>query len=110
MTQLQDKPNRLSLKGLVAEDRDLMRKLVREAMQDILEAEMTEALAAVPGARTHERLGYRAGHYPRTLITRVGKLELRVPQGGRDLLIAPITLLRTGGVAYADNEGIVPPL
>ena len=27
-----------------------------------------------------ERLGYRSGHYGRTLITRVGKVELCVPQ------------------------------
>jgi putative transposase len=27
-----------------------------------------------------ERLGYRSGHYGRTLITRIGKLEPRVPQ------------------------------
>ena len=27
-----------------------------------------------------ERLGYRSGYYGRTLVTRVGKLELRVPQ------------------------------
>jgi putative transposase len=80
MTQLKDKPNRLDLKGLVAEDRNLMQELVREAMQDILEAEMTELLGAGPGERTEGRLGYRAGHYPRTLITRVGKLELRVPR------------------------------
>ena len=26
------------------------------------------------------RLGYRSGYYSRTLVTRVGKLELRVPQ------------------------------
>src|SRR3546814_2847460 len=30
--------------------------------------------------RSDARLGYRSGHYPRTLVTRVGKLELRVPQ------------------------------
>ena len=49
-------------------------------MQQILEAEMSDALGAEPGERTQARLGYRAGHYPRTLITRVGKLELRVPR------------------------------
>ena len=54
--------------------------MVREAMQQVLEAEMTDALGAEPGERTEARLGYRAGHYPRTLITRVGKLELRVPR------------------------------
>src|SRR5687767_12868737 len=32
------------------------------------------------GERTSARLGYRSGYYTRTLITRVGKLELRVPQ------------------------------
>ena len=32
------------------------------------------------GERTAGRLGYRSGYYDRTLITRVGKLELRVPQ------------------------------
>ena len=41
---------------------------------------MTETLQAKPGERTSERLGLRSGSYSRTLITRVGKLELRVPQ------------------------------
>src|SRR5262245_22343440 len=26
------------------------------------------------------RLGYRSGHYSRSLVTRIGKIELRVPQ------------------------------
>jgi putative transposase len=41
---------------------------------------MTEALGAESGERTETRLGYRAGYYHRNLITRVGKLELRVPR------------------------------
>ena len=41
---------------------------------------MTEALGAERGERTEARLGYRAGYYPRSLVTRVGKLELRVPR------------------------------
>jgi putative transposase len=49
-------------------------------MQEMLEAEMTDALGAAKGERTAVRLGYRSGYYSRTLITRVGKLELRVPQ------------------------------
>jgi putative transposase len=44
-----------------------MRHLVRTPMQEILEAEMTDAIGAEPGERTEARLGYRAGHYPRTL-------------------------------------------
>jgi putative transposase len=46
----------------------------------VLEAEMTEALGAAKSARTTGRNGYRSGYYGRSLITRVGKLELRVPQ------------------------------
>jgi putative transposase len=41
---------------------------VRTVIQEFLEAEMSEAIGA-----------YRSGYYPRSLITRVGKLELRVP-------------------------------
>ena len=80
MTQEKSTAGRATLKALLADDQDLMRHLVREVMQEILEAEMTDALSAEPGERTEARLGYRAGHYPRTLITRVGKLELRVPR------------------------------
>ena len=41
---------------------------------------MEEAVGAARGERTESRLGYRSGYYTRTLVTRVGKLELRVPQ------------------------------
>lgn len=59
---------------------DVVRELFRDVLQEVLEAEMTETLQAKPGERTSERLGLRSGSYSRTLITRVGKLELRVPQ------------------------------
>ena len=68
------------LKALVASDPDFVRALMRTALQEVLEAEMTETVGAAKGERTSERLGYRAGYYDRTLVTRVGKLELRVPQ------------------------------
>ena len=59
---------------------DVVRELFRDVLQEVLEGEMTETLQAKPGERTSERLGLRSGYYSRTLITRVGKLELRVPQ------------------------------
>jgi len=68
------------LKGLLHQDRDMLRELVREVVQQTLEAEMEAALSAGKGERTESRLGYRSGYYSRTLVTRVGKLELRVPQ------------------------------
>ena len=41
---------------------------------------MTEAVRAGPGERTADRRGYRSGYYSRGLVTRIGKLELRVPR------------------------------
>ena len=68
------------LKKLLAEDRDLLKTIVEETLQQVLEAEMDEALQASKGERTAGRLGYRAGYYSRMLVTRVGHIELRVPQ------------------------------
>ena len=79
MTKRQGKSGTINVKALLAEDEDL-RALVRTALQEVLEAEMTEALGAEKGERAAGRQGYRSGYYGRTLITRVDKLELRVPQ------------------------------
>lgn len=80
MTQRKSTAAGATLKALAEGDQEFLRTLVREVMQQVLEAEMTDSLGAESGERTEARLGYRAGHYPRTLITRVGKLELRVPR------------------------------
>ena len=63
-----------------AQDEDFLRPLVQRWVQEALEAEMDECLQARKGERTEQRLGYRSGSYERGLVTRVGKLELRVPQ------------------------------
>lgn len=68
------------LQEMLVEDRDLLKAIVREVLQEVLEAEMDEALQAEKGERSPGRLGYRAGYYSRSLVTRVGKLELRIPQ------------------------------
>jgi putative transposase len=68
------------LKELLLEDQDLLRGLMKQALEQVLEAEMTETLAAGKSERNEGRLGYRSGYYGRSLVTRVGKLELRVPQ------------------------------
>jgi len=71
---------KLSLVELVTGERDLLKDLMREALQTVLEGEMTEFLCAAPSERTERRHGYRAGYYPRGLVTRIGKLELSVPR------------------------------
>jgi len=73
-------PSLQAVETLLGNDRDALKELVKDALEQILESEMTEALGAAPGERSHERLGYRAGHYSRGLVTRIGKLELRVPR------------------------------
>jgi putative transposase len=68
------------VKEWLAADEGELREVVRGWLQETLEQEMTEAIGASKGERTPARLGYRSGYYVRTLVTRVGKLELRVPQ------------------------------
>ena len=80
MTKTEIKPATAAVKELFAQNPDGLKELVRAVMQEMLEAEMTDALGAAKGERSDGRLGYRSGYYGRTLITRVGKLELRVPQ------------------------------
>ena len=57
-----------------------MAKLLEEVLNQVLEAEVTEALGAKPYERTEERRGYRNGYKPRSMTTRVGRLTLSVPQ------------------------------
>jgi len=46
MTQSKSRAAQANLKGLASEDQEFLRKIVREAMQQVLEAEMTDALVA----------------------------------------------------------------
>jgi transposase-like protein len=80
MTKREDKAGRIDLKALAGGDREFLRELIRTTLQEVLEAEMTDALGAAKSERTEGRNGYRSGYYGRSLITRVGKLELRIPQ------------------------------
>ena len=72
MTRKQDKSGSVDVKALLSEEGDYLRAMV----QAIVEA----TLGAEKGERTPGRVGYRAGYYTHSLLTRVGTLELRVPQ------------------------------
>ena len=80
MTKGEGKAEVIDLKGLLARDEDFVRAAVEALVQAALEAEMTEAIGAEKGERSETRVSYRSGYYGRSLITRVGTLELRVPQ------------------------------
>ena len=56
-----------------------MRAAVEAQVQAALEAEMTEEIGDTKGER-ETRLSHRSSYYSISLIIRVGKLRLRVPQ------------------------------
>ena len=55
-----ERNTKLSAAEAVAGDRDLIKTLMKEALQEVLEGEMTDFLGAAPGERTESRSGYRA--------------------------------------------------
>ena len=80
MTRTKIKRKGVDWKELLGEEKDLLKSVVQEMVQEILEVEMEQTVGAVKSERTGGRTGYRSGYYERDLVTRVGKLELRVPQ------------------------------
>ncbi len=80
MTKIEGKTASAAVKEILLSNPDGLRDVIRAVMQEALEAQMDETLGASKGERTTERVGYRSGYYARTLVTRIGKLELRVPQ------------------------------
>jgi putative transposase len=80
MTGNKCKGDRINLQEIFGANKDGLKELLREVLQEVLEQEMTDTLGAEKGERSTGRLGYRSGYYSRGLVTRVGKLELRIPQ------------------------------
>jgi transposase-like protein len=71
------------LGGLLQEvfsNRDGLKQLLEHLLQAGMQAEVASHVAAGPHERTDQRRGHRNGYKPRTLGTRVGSLELSVPQ------------------------------
>jgi transposase-like protein len=73
MTETQLRTERADWKALLGDDADLMREIVRAAVTEILEVEMTEALGAERGERSETRLGYRVNEEirRRTRVVRI---------------------------------------
>ncbi len=59
---------------------DGLAKLVEDVLNQVLEAQVSESLNAEPYERSEGRAGYRNGNRVRQLYTRVGPVQLRVPQ------------------------------
>jgi putative transposase len=65
---------------VLLDDPGFLREIVERVLQEMFEAEMTQHIGAAPYERTERRTGQRNGHKPRMLRTRVGALNLLVPQ------------------------------
>ena len=81
MTGMYSRSKSADFKAKLKSGGDAVRKLVRGVLQEILEEETTEALGAAKSERTSDWVGCRLGYCKRHLTTRVGQIELRVPQG-----------------------------
>jgi len=57
MTERKSKSRTIDVKALLAGDEEFLRALVRTALEEVLEAEMSEALGAEKGERTEGRRG-----------------------------------------------------
>ena len=100
MTKGQGKSGTIDIRAVLAEDEEFLRALVRMALQEVLEAEMTEALGAEKGERASGRQRYRSGYYGRTLITRVGQAGAAGAAGSQravlDLAVRTVSALGAG--------------
>jgi len=59
---------------------DGMARAIEILINEAMKIERNEVLAAEPYQRTQQRRGYANGFKPKTLATRVGNVELQVPQ------------------------------
>ena len=59
---------------------ELVRDAVRLVLQELIEAEATEAIGAGRYERSDARVNERNGHRPRLLATQAGDVELRIPK------------------------------
>lgn len=55
-------------------------KLLESVLNQVLQAQVTEQVAAERYERNDDRQGYRNGSYPHQITTRVGTITLRVPR------------------------------
>jgi transposase-like protein len=59
---------------------DVLREALSWAIEELMEADVTERLGAAPHERTPDRTGQRNGHRIRDFDSRVGSLELAIPK------------------------------
>ncbi|MCA1717093.1 MAG: IS256 family transposase [Actinobacteria bacterium] len=80
MTQDHRRTDTQMAQEVLLDDAGFLAEVVQRVLQELLELQMTEHVGAAPYERAAGRKGHRNGHKPRALRTRVGTLNLLVPQ------------------------------
>ncbi len=78
MTQRKDSSLVKEIQKVLLDDKGFLKGLMAESLQSLLHKEFDGFIGADPYKRSKERRGYRNGSYTRSLITRVGRIELQV--------------------------------
>lgn len=68
------------MQAVLASDEDLFAEILRRGVEVLMEAERDVYVSAEPFERSAARQAQRNGYKPRTLGTRVGRLDLQVPK------------------------------
>ena len=69
-----------AVEALVSQGFEGMANAIQLLLNEAMKIERAEVLNALPYERTEERKGYANGFKPKSVLTRVGKLKLEVPQ------------------------------
>lgn len=80
MTGTKDTQTFVETQASLLDDAGFLQEVIQSFCQQFLHREITEFVQAERYARTEGRRGYRNGYKPRTLKTRVGRIELDLPQ------------------------------
>ena len=111
MTKREVTPVVLDSKAVLSGDEDSFRVLLERVVQEVLEAEMTEALQAGKEERSAARLGYRSGYYAPAefwcATARVFRLGTAFKNCTTSSVLRATGNLR-GSRAYAIRSGISP--
>jgi transposase-like protein len=82
------------LEAVIAHGMEGLETAVSILLNEAMKVERSRALGAEPWQRSEHRLGHANGYKPKRLNTRVGKLDLRVPQVLGDVAFYPSALER----------------
>lgn len=80
MAQLQDMINDERIQEVIDRGLDGMKELISVMFNEAMRTERSQVLNALPFERTDSRQGYANGFKDKTLRTRIGELQLKIPQ------------------------------